>query len=492
MLVGLVPLFVLWARDTPQAAALHGLLAGLAYNGLLLSWVWYFGAVALFPLLLILAAVWALAGAAAVALSRRVPAARPLITAAVWVLAEALIARVPFGGFSWGEVGYALHDLPPARWMAALGGLPLVSLCAVLTNALIAQAVVEWGRRRAGAAPTLGARAWAGATVPLVVALVAGPVAVGTTEPDRTLRVASIQGNDRNRDLTPEERAARYLPASHFALADAITEPVDLIVFPESSMDADPRSDLYLRSEIRRIAADHRAWILANSVVDADPEGRRGYNQNVLFDPAGEVVATYAKRHLVPFGEYVPLRRHLGFIDALDQIPRDWIPGTEPPQVRVDGLRIVQEICFEIAFGAQVRRDVDAGGEIIVVSTNNRSYRRSANAAQHVAISQLRAAETGRPVVHAAISGITAVIDANGDIQAETRLFVNGVTLQTVTGRTGRTPYVRFGEWVLGFAALGIAAVVAASRRSRRLGVPAMTSVDSGADAGSRRVEESR
>ena len=104
-----------------------------------------------------------------------------------------------------------------------------------------------------------------------------------------------------------------------------------------------------------------------------------------------------------------------------------------------------------------------AGAQVIVVSTNNRSYERSANSAQHVAIGQIRAAETGRPVVQAAISGISAIIDANGVVHERTELFQRTVLEATVTATTGETPYVRYGEWVIWAAPSSAVAVASRS-----------------------------
>ena len=124
----------------------------------------------------------------------------------------------------------------------------------------------------------------------------------------------------------------------------------------------------------------------------------------------------------MPFGEYVPFRSRARahVIGALDQVPRDFEPGPHRGSSTSPGTRSRTVICFESAFGYQVRPLVHDGAEVIVVSTNNRSYRRSANSAQHLAIGQMRAAETGRPVVQAAISGITAVIDADGVVHERT------------------------------------------------------------------------
>ena len=271
---------------------------------------------------------------------------------------------------------------------------------------------------------------------------------------------------------------ADYLPNSHFALAAQIADPVDLIVFPESSMyDADPRTDPYVRANLVAIARNHDSWVLANATVALPPDGDELSEPRRAVRPDGAVEGTYAKRHLVPFGEYVPFRSALDHVvgSELAQVPRDFEPGARPGCSRSRG-RIATLICFESAFGYQVRPLVHDGAQVIVLSTNNRSYRRSANSAQHVAIGQMRAAETGRPVVQAAISGISAVIDADGVVHERTRLFDRTVLQATVKATSGETPYVRYGEWVTLVCIAAVAAALAlATVRVRR-----RTSLDSG------------
>jgi apolipoprotein N-acyltransferase len=134
-------------------------------------------------------------------------------------------------------------------------------------------------------------------------------------------------------------------------------------------------------------------------------------------------------------------------------------------------------ICFESAFSPLVRDYVRDGAQLMVVSTNNRSYRRSGLAAQHHALSQMRAAETARPVLHASISGITGVIDPDGNVHDKSKLFVNKVTTGTVATTTGETPYVRFGDWVVGLCGLALIVVAAVGqRRMSRQGSVAVNS----------------
>ena len=455
-LVAPAPLLWAWSGGGVRAGAADGFLAGVAFFGILVSWTWFFGAVAVGPFVVTLAAYWAAAGAVAGLYgTRRRPG--PLVLASVWVFFEAIRARWPFGGFSWGEVGYAFHDVVPLRALASWGGVPLLSFLAVLFAAGMVDAVERGGvgSRRA----LVVAGRW---TAVIVLVVLAGGAARPGMTPAGRLRVAVLQGNDRNRPLTLEELRSRYLPQSHFALADTVRTPVDLLVMPESSLDDDPRLDPFLAGRIAEIAREHHAAVLANTAVPTG-DGRL-YNTNFLYDPDGRLVGTYVKQHPVPYGEYVPGRRWLGFVDELKQIPEDFAAGPGPRVFTVAGRRIGTLICFESAFADHARRYARLGAEALVVSTNNRSFRRSPNSAQHVAMGQLRAAETGRPVVQAAISGISAFIDADGDVLARTSLFERTTLVGEVTTMRGRTPYVRFGDW----AVWGAAAVLVAGAWARR------------------------
>jgi apolipoprotein N-acyltransferase len=399
--------------------------------------------------------------------------AGPFVVAAVWVLAEAVMARVPLGGFSWGEVGYAFHDVGAGRALASAGGVALVGFLAVACNGFVAEVIVAVHDRR-----TMSRRRWillaAGCATVVIAPLVATALRY-TPRPAGPLRVAILQGNDKNRDLTAEEERDRWLPNSHFALAEEVRDPVDLVIFPESSMDADPRTDHSLGDRLAEVARRNDAWVLANAVADAPasgghPAGTKALNLDLLYHPDGTVEGTYTKRHLVPFGEYIPFRGLLeGRVGAIDQVPRDFEAGDRAGLFDVAGHRIATIICFESAFGYQVRPLVRDGAQVLVVSTNNRSYRRSANAAQHLAIGQMRAAETGRPLVQAAISGISAVVDADGKVTTRTGLFERRVLGTTVAATTGETPYVRYGEWAIGLCVIILAvALMIAVRRGRR------------------------
>jgi apolipoprotein N-acyltransferase len=460
-LVALVPLLWAWRGATPGRAALYGFVFGCVFFGFLMYWLWYFGIIAIVPLVAGCAAYTAVTGWL-VGYLTRAGFGSPWLVGAAWVLPETLRGRWPFGGLPWGDLGVALHDFPPARALASWGGVALVSFLLVVFNAYVVQLLVA---ARAHAARALGVAALG------LVAVVAIVVVADAArfDPDRTgeLRVAMLQGNDQNRELTATEKASGLLTRKHLALAARLKGPYDLIVFPESALDEfNPETNPALRSRLVAVGAAHGADVLVNAAVPAS-DGR-DFNTNLLYTPAGRLVGTYAKQHLVPFGEYVPFRSLIDWTGIVDRIPNDYSPGTRRTIFRFRGSRLATIICFESAFAPLVRDFVRDGAEMVVVSTNNRSYRRSGNTAQHVALTQMRAAETGRPFLQASISGITAPIDASGDVHRTTSLFRNTVVTENVTTTTGETPYVRFGDWVPLMSAVLLLGAALAWRLRRR------------------------
>jgi apolipoprotein N-acyltransferase len=459
-LVALVPLLWAWRGANPWRAAAYGFVFGCVFFGILMYWLWYFGIVAIVPLVAGCAAYTAVTGGL-VGLLNRARVWSPWLIGGAWVLPETLRGRWPFGGLPWGDLGLALHDFPPARALAGWGGVALVSFLVVVFNAYVVDLAAA---ARARATQPLFVAAAGVAAVVVIVSV--ADVARYESRPTGALRVAMLQGNDQNRELTQVEKSNGYLTEKHMALAARLQGPYDLIVFPESSLDQfNPETNPALRSRLVAVGATHGSYVLANAAVPA-ADGR-DFNTNLLYRPDGRLAGTYAKQHLVPFGEYVPFRSLVDWTGVVDRIPNDYSPGEKRTIFDVRRRRLATVICFESAFGPLVRDFVRDGAEAVVVSTNNRSYRRSGNAAQHVALTQMRAAETARPFLQASISGITAAVDANGDVSKTTSLFRNTVVTETVTTTTGETPYVRFGDWVPAATAVLLlgAAVVARLRR---------------------------
>jgi apolipoprotein N-acyltransferase len=461
VLVALVPLLWAWRGARPRHAALYGFAFGVACYGVVIPWIRYFGYVALFPLVVAMAAAIAVVGALVASLATR-RLASPFLTAAAWVALEALRGRWPLGGFPWADLGISLHDVAVARALASFGGALLVTFVVVAVNGCVlelALAVADH-KTRAGALSGAGLAA-AGLAGLLLVTVVAD---VARYEPRTTghLRVALLQGDDEQLPLA--DQTNQLLTAKHLALAGQLHGHYDLIVFPESALDTDPETDPGLREQLTTIAAEHGASVLVNARTLGPNNQYR--NTNRLYTPTGRLQGSYSKQHLVPFGEYVPWRDQLSFLRELRQIPYDFQVGNSRTIFHIAGHPLGSVICFESAFAPLVRDYVRDGAQVIVVSTNNRSYQRSANSEQHLASSQMRAAETGRPVLQASVSGISAVIEPDGTVHDATNLFQPAIVTATIPTTTGETPYVRFGDWVVLDCALALLVVtVIAVRR---------------------------
>jgi apolipoprotein N-acyltransferase len=456
VLVALVPLLWAWRGARPGHAALYGFAYGIAAYVIVIPWIRYFGYLAIVPLVAAMAAAIAGVGALVAAYARR-GLSSPFLTAAVWVVLEALRGRFPFGGFPWADVGVALHDIPAARALASVGGTLLVSFVVVAVNGLLLDLGLAVRAHVSPAALLAG--------VGVVAVLVATVVAdVTRFEPTTTghLRVALLQGDDEQLPLA--EQVDQPLTEKHFALADQLQGKYDLIVFPESALDTDPQSDAELRMRLVTLARKHDAAVLVNARTPGTDGQVR--NTNLLYTPDGKLQGKYSKQHLVPFGEYVPWRDALGWLPQLRQVPYDYEPGDSRTLFHAAGHPFESVICFESAFGPLVRDAVRDGSQVIVVSTNNRSYQRSANSEQHLALGQMRAAETGRALVQASVSGISAIIDPSGDLHQETPLFESRIVTASVPTSTGETLYVRWGDWVVLLSAVALVVVtVLAIRR---------------------------
>ena len=171
----------------------------------------------------------------------------------------------------------------------------------------------------------------------------------------------------------------------------------------------------------------------------------------------------------MPFGEYVPFRRELGWISATDQVPVDRTPGTEVSLISIPGLPpIGTPICYENSFPSIDREMTRQGAGFLVVVINNASYDRTAASEQHLQMSRLRAVENGRWVVHAAVSGISAFIDERGDVVDSRGLFEPATMRAMVRASDRRTLFTRLGDWVPWGSMILVVGLIALPRSRRR------------------------
>jgi apolipoprotein N-acyltransferase len=457
--LAVIPLLWLVREARAGRSILVGFSFGFAYFASLLYWVIALTALGWAALSLASSAFLAVFTLLVSRLWREEHAVRSAIgVAALWTGIEFLRSMWPLGGFTWGGLGYSQTGDGFLLPLATITGVWGISFVVVLVNSVVLVAMERLARRRLAA----GALAAVGLAAVMLPALAPIHPALG-----RPLDVAVVQGNDVQADLQQNVRVG-VIARKHASLHRELRiDPPDLAVWPEDAVDLDPTiypqtRDVVLPA-IRRVGSPTLVGVIAGIQDDR----HRLYNESLLYDGRGSVVGRYAKVHLVPFGEYVPWRSELSFLHELAQIPYDMTPGRRATLLRVNGVPFADVICYENTFPSLDRHLVDRGARFVVVSTNNASYGRTAASRQHLEMSQLRAVENGRWVVHAAVSGISAFIDPRGRVHQPTGLYERTIDRRTIRMSSAKTIYTRWGDW-FPWTTLGLAGLLMFAPRRRR------------------------
>lgn len=367
-----------------------------------------------------------------------------------WSVMELIRYHFPVGGMEWGAAGYALSDNVLARQPAAVVGTSGLTVLVVVVAAVAVQVVARRADRTA---------LWAGVVVTLVVSgsylwLMSQDV------PDVGAPVTIVQGSTPCpfEHCPPNERLRTY--QQHLELTRSLEQgTAGLVVWPEGSTGAS-NADPVLNQEVREaIAAEARRlgsrFVVGGDRVVSDTEW---INANVYFDADGEIVGEYRKQHPVPFGEYIPWRPVFDWIPALDRVPRDAIRGDGP--VLMDEIGSV--ISWEGGFSRYALETRRAGAEVIVVNTSTASYGIAPTSDIWIGMTRMRAVEHGVPVIHAAVTGKSTVIDLDGSVGPVTGLGEMVVLQDTYRAADLDTPYTATGDLVIYLAA--IAAIIVWSK----------------------------
>ena len=464
-LIALATLCWLWVRaDSPRAAAWLGFAFGAGFFLVGVSWVYVslhnFGGMPL-PLAALATALFclyfALSPAAVGYVQARLAASRPvrlmLLVPALWTLAEWLRGWL-FTGFPWLALGYSQLDGPLAG-LAPVGGVLAVSFLAAAAAGAAAALVVERGRRRVTALAVL-----------VVIALGGGALRTieWTTPQGESLAVSLLQGN------VPQ--ALKFVPGRYAETLATYARLVErstgrLIVLPETAI---PRflhevEPAYLERLKAIVAARGGDLLFGVPVLDPD---RRYYN--AVVSTGASPAQRYAKSHLVPFGEFLP--PGFGWVVAVLKIPLgDFARGAErQPPLAVAGQRVAANICYEDAFGEEIIRPLP-GATLLVNVSNVAWFGDSLAPAQHLRIARMRALETGRFMLRATNTGVTAIVDSRGAVAARLPTFTEGALEGWVEGRAGATPYVRLGNALaigVALAIVGWAALATGGARTKR------------------------
>lgn len=452
--LSLAVLFCSWSGVSVRRALWRGWLHGVGAFGAGVSWIvasFQFSHIAL-PIALVLtlgfvaflALYPALVGALAVVLSRRARGPWPLFTVypAAWVLGEWLRGWF-FTGFTWLQVGYAQVDGAFAGLLPVSGvygtGL-VVALCSGALAWLLLSAA-RWPTTNVAARLRVPALVLSSVTI-LAAASSALLASVSwTTASGQPLRVALLQGNvPQDQKWLPSMRAPtlqRYMSMTTQHLG------ADLVIWPETAVPGQRAQMNAFIERLHTLARDARSAVMFG-VPEYEGTPARAYNSVEL---VGSARGRYRKRHLVPFGEYLPLDAILRPITQLLRIPVSNFSAGDAKQasMSVSGHQLAIFICYEIVFGNEVIAALPDAAVLVTIS-NDAWFGDSIGPHQHLQMARTRALETGRTVLRATNTGITAIIDANGAVQARLPQFTTAALAGQALPRRGVTPYVRFGD----------------------------------------------
>ncbi|MFC0681455.1 apolipoprotein N-acyltransferase [Lysobacter korlensis] len=455
-------------RGRSLLAAVHlGLVAGLSFFLIHIQWATVFLGPVPWLALSTVMALWSALGGTLIALAYRlVPGAwpgvlgrlllLPAVVAGLWTAKEGISAVWPYGGFSWGRVGFSMAESPLASLFPWIG-TAAVSFVAVF---LVAFAIECWLER---GLPRLPRATAVVAGVALAVVVPAWPVI-----PSSTLTVAAVQGNAKAGYFDQRERGDN--------LADQVeaTEPlfgedVDVVVWPEGSSDIDPLASNAAAAVFDRIAREMDAPLIAGAITERDG---RVYNTSMLWQEGEGATDLYDKKHPVPFGEYVPDRPFWRqFAPRLiDMIGRDYTPGTLDSVFDLGDVSVGVNICFDIVDDQLIRESVLGGAQAIFAQTNNADFGTTDESIQQLQIAQVRALETARTVVNISTVGVSAIVLPTGEIVDRLDWYTPGAMVREIPLSEQLTLAVLAGRGIeLLVSGIGLAGILIPplTRRSR-------------------------
>lgn len=481
---GLVPLLLaLVQTDNPRTAFLLGGITGAVFFGGTVFWVtnsiYFYGNIPFVPASLItlllcvyLALYPALFGAGLVFIGGRVPMLRFVAAPVLWTALE-LARTYVFTGFPWSLLGYSQYAALPVVQIADIAGVYGVSFVIVLANAAIAEYIAD--RKRI--IPLVSAVAV------ISVVLVYGAARLRAPGGADRIRISVVQGNiEQDRKWDPAYQS-EVLATYERLTKDALASRPDLVIWPETATPfyfngsgPNRARSLDLISFARKMGTP---LLFGTPTYEVLP-GRvvRLRNSAFLISGNGAVLPPYHKIHLVPFGEYVPLKGLLFFVEKMVQAIGDFQPGREHsvmavPVTRdaaVKDVRLSTVICYEIIFPDLVRRFVKNGAQVMTTITNDAWFGRTPAPYQHFSMAVFRAVENRVPVARAANTGVSGFIDAKGRVLGATEIFREAHdTEELVIGGTG-TFYTEWGDLFAYLCCFATLAMFIAAKGAERRG----------------------
>jgi apolipoprotein N-acyltransferase len=366
---------------------------------------------------------------------------------AVWILSEYAISFSPFGGFPWLLAGYTQANYLSIIQIADITGIYGISFLVLWINTMIAWICLRRWNRASFAIPLITTILMAAASLTYGFSSLRRMENSNRWENGQTdYKAAMLQLNISFDD--PERVQMDKYRRGYLKMADSLRHSnVDLLVLPESPCPIIYLYDSAFRRTFEDLAGQFPLGMIFNNInYDDTGEEERYFNSAFYLDGEGELKAIYDKIHLVPFGEYIPLRRFFSFVETISKDVSEFAPGRDTLLIGIGDHPSNVIICFEAIFPELVRRFSEKGSQLIVNLTNDGWYGDSSAPYQHLAISRIRAVENRRYLIRAANSGFSALIEPTGKIQASTGLFQEAVCEGRFAFLTEKTLYTRYGD----------------------------------------------
>jgi apolipoprotein N-acyltransferase len=339
----------------------------------------------------------------------------------IYILLEEVRNRFPFGGFGWVRIAFTQADAPYAK-VAAIGGASALSAAVVL----IALVIFHISHRKISLLPLLPF---------LIVLIPLSTTSVGSTN------ILMIQGNVPQLGLDFNSRAKAVFN-NHFERTQieiGKNPNVDFILWPENSVDVDP----FLNSDVKKSLDSIKQPLIIGAIVN---KGNTLLNTSILW--GGELPETYIKQHLTPFGEYIPLRSLARIVSPLVDEVEDFSPGVSGKTFEIGAIKIAPVICYELIDDALLEKAAK-NSNVLAVQTNSATFGMSAESAQQLSITRIRAIEHGRNIASVSTTGYSAIIDSSGKILQQTSMGTADSIRAEVDLIEGLTPRDRAGDWAL-------------------------------------------
>lgn len=455
--VALVPFFIALHETTPRQGAFFGWLFGFAQFGGILYWIafleaaHYLSGPAWAVLVFYLSLYFLVFGWAFRFLEEKLKFGN-WVAPCLWVALEYIRGSRPWGGFSWGELGYSQAAYPLVLTLVAWTGVYGLTFLMVWFNSQIAQWVVhvlEEGHDIFSRVRSF----WMDLLVPLGViglVLASGQLELKTAVITKAGTVSLLQPSiNQDEKWSNQNETATFDKLERLVRAAEVSKP-NLIVWPET---AAPAYLLWNRIVLNRVVAMVRRSKTFQLVgcLDALRKGKEihCYNAAVQFAPDGRPNGIYHKHHLVPFGEFVPFQKYISFLGPVVGDLGSFDTGEKYQKFQVNGFSYTPMICYEVIFPGDVYKAFQTGADVLVNISNDAWYGRTASPYQHAMMAVVRSAEERKPLLRAANTGVCLATDPFGRILCSTGLFeVTQLTADVlVTASAPPTLYSRWGNW---------------------------------------------